>query len=188
MNSGKSTTLLQTAFNYRERGMDVMIFNFHGDTRMGTGTVNSRIGLSEPATLYNEEMDIFNEVQQELKNKSIDCVLLDEAQFLTKQQVWQLTEICDKLQIPVLAYGLRTDFRGELFTGSTHLLAWADVLRELKGVCHCGTKTTFVLRKDSNGKIAVDGDQISIGGEEQYISVCRKHYKEAIETARAEQK
>ncbi|MDK9790695.1 thymidine kinase [Vibrio sp. D431a] len=184
MNSGKSTTLLQNAFNYEERGMDVMIFNFHGDTRMGSGTVNSRIGISAPANLYSPETNIFNVVKAE--QKSIKCIFVDEAQFLTKEQVWQLSDVVDKLEIPVLTFGLRTDFQGEPFEGSKYLLSWADEIRELRGICFCGKKATFVLRKDSQGNVVTDGDQISIGGEEQYVSVCRRHYKQAMDDARNE--
>ncbi|MCM0147355.1 thymidine kinase [Photobacterium galatheae] len=184
MNAGKSTTLLQSSFNYRERGMSPVIFTAAIDDRFGKGKVSSRIGLSEDAELYGPDDNLWDKLAQMHRESQVDCVLIDECQFLTKTQVHQLTEVVDKLDIPVLCYGLRTDFRGELFEGSQYLLAWADKLVELKTVCYCGRKANMVIRHDASGKAIADGDQVEIGGNDRYVSVCRKHYKEAIEEAR----
>ncbi|UTM56364.1 thymidine kinase [Photobacterium sp. CCB-ST2H9] len=184
MNAGKSTTLLQSSFNYRERGMSPVIFTAAIDDRFGKGKVSSRIGLSEDAELYGPEDNLWDKLSLMNHASRVDCVLIDECQFLTKTQVLQLTEVVDKLDIPVLCYGLRTDFRGELFEGSQYLLAWSDKLVELKTVCHCGRKANMVIRHDASGKAIADGDQVEIGGNDRYVSVCRKHYKEAIEEAR----
>ncbi|MGB7997987.1 MAG: thymidine kinase [Photobacterium halotolerans] len=184
MNAGKSTTLLQSSFNYRERGMSPVIFTAAIDNRFGQGKVSSRIGLSEEAELYSPEDNLWDKLSQMNSLSRVDCVLMDECQFLTKAQVHQLTEVVDKLDIPVLCYGLRTDFRGELFEGSQYLLAWADKLVELKTVCHCGRKANMVIRHDASGKAIADGDQVEIGGNDRYVSVCRKHYKEAMDQAR----
>ena len=184
MNAGKSTTLLQSSFNYRERGMSPVIFTAAIDNRFGQGKVSSRIGLSEEAELYRPEDNLWDKLSEMNSLSRVDCVLMDECQFLTKAQVHQLTEVVDKLDIPVLCYGLRTDFRGELFEGSQYLLAWADKLVELKTVCHCGRKANMVIRHDASGKAIADGDQVEIGGNDRYVSVCRKHYKEAMDQAR----
>ena len=181
MNAGKSTTLLQSSFNYRERGMTPVIFTAAIDDRYGKGKVSSRIGLQEEAELFNVNEDLYARMQDMNTAKKVDCVLIDECQFLTKEQVYQLTEVVDKLHIPVLCYGLRSDFRGELFEGSRYLLAWADKLVELKTICHCGRKANMVIRQDASGKAIADGDQVEIGGNDRYVSVCRKHYKEALE-------
>ena len=181
MNAGKSTTLLQSSFNYRERGMNPAIFTAAIDDRYGKGVVSSRIGPQEEAELFNVDDDLFQCLSQMHAETKIDCVLIDECQFLTKAQVYQLTEVVDKLHIPVLCYGLRSDFRGELFDGSRYLLAWADKLVELKTICHCGRKANMVIRQDESGKAIADGDQVEIGGNDRYVSVCRKHYKEALE-------
>ncbi|MBC7004640.1 thymidine kinase [Photobacterium sp. BZF1] len=181
MNAGKSTTLLQSSFNYRERGMTPVIFTAAIDDRYGKGKVSSRIGLQEEAELFNASDDLYARMQDMNSAKKVDCVLIDECQFLTKEQVYQLTEVVDKLHIPVLCYGLRSDFRGELFEGSRYLLAWADKLVELKTICHCGRKANMVIRQDASGKAIADGDQVEIGGNDRYVSVCRKHYKEALE-------
>ena len=181
MNAGKSTTLLQSSFNYRERGMTPVIFTAAIDDRYGKGMVSSRIGLQEEAELFNASEDLYARLQDMNGTQKIDCVLIDECQFLTKEQVYQLTEVVDKLNIPVLCYGLRSDFRGELFAGSRYLLAWADKLVELKTICHCGRKANMVIRQDASGKAIADGDQVEIGGNDRYVSVCRKHYKEALE-------
>ena len=181
MNAGKSTTLLQSSFNYRERGMTPVIFTAAIDDRYGKGKVSSRIGLQEEAELFNASDDLYAHMQDMNSAKKVDCVLIDECQFLTKEQVYQLTEVVDKLHIPVLCYGLRSDFRGELFEGSRYLLAWADKLVELKTICHCGRKANMVIRQDASGKAIADGDQVEIGGNDRYVSVCRKHYKEALE-------
>ncbi|WP_434144800.1 thymidine kinase [Photobacterium leiognathi] len=180
MNAGKSTTLLQSSFNYRERGMTPLIFTAAIDNRYGVGKVTSRIGLEEEAELFNLEDDLFERVKALSNKGKIDCVLIDECQFLSKAQVYQLTEVVDKLDIPVLCYGLRTDFLGELFEGSRYLLSWADKLVELKTICHCGRKANMVIRQDETGRAIADGDQVEIGGNNRYVSVCRLHYKEAL--------
>jgi len=180
MNAGKSTVLLQSSHNYRERGMQTLLFTASIDTRYQQGTINSRIGLCEEAFAFKDEDDLYA-ITRELKEKGNQyaCVLIDEAQFLTRQQVQQLTDITDQLGIPVLAYGLRTDFRGDLFPGSQFLLAWADELVELKTICHCGRKAIMNMRIDSSGKTVAEGEQVFIGGNESYVSTCRLHYKRA---------
>lgn len=178
MNAGKSTVLLQSSHNYRERGMHTLLLTPAIDTRFAEGIINSRIGLAEQAYAFTESDDLYT-LTCDLINKGHQyaCVLIDEAQFLTRLQVHQLTEIADSLSIPVLTYGLRTDFRGELFPGSQFLLAWADELIELKTICHCGRKATMNMRIDSNGETIREGDQVFIGGNESYVSTCRLHYK-----------
>ncbi len=181
MNAGKSTALLQSAYNYQERGMQAAIFTAAFDDRFGIGKVSSRIGLSMDALLFDEEMDFVarcEELRESLGR--LDCVLIDEAQFLSKVQVRQLTDVVDKLRIPVLAFGLRTDFIGETFAGSQALLAWADKLIELKTICHCGRKANFVVRLDADGKAARAGSQVEIGGNDRYVSMCRLHFKELV--------
>ncbi|MEC6814081.1 thymidine kinase [Photobacterium toruni] len=180
MNAGKSTTLLQSSFNYRERGMTPIIFTAAIDDRFGKGKVSSRIGLQEDAELFNSTDDLYQTLIGFSNAGKIDCVLIDECQFLTKEQVYQLTEVVDKLDIPVLCYGLRTDFLGELFEGSRYLLSWADKLVELKTICHCGRKANMVIRQDETGRAIADGEQVEIGGNARYVSVCRLHYKEAL--------
>lgn len=180
MNAGKSTALLQSSYNYRERGMRTLVFTAEIDNRFGIGKVSSRIGLSSQAELYNSNTALLTLITQEHQQDPIHCVLVDECQFLTKDQVNQLCDVVDGLGIPVLCYGLRTDFRGELFPGSHYLLAWADKLVELKTICHCGRKANMVLRLDEGGRPLHDGEQVVIGGNESYVSVCRKHYKDAI--------
>lgn len=182
MNAGKSTALLQSSYNYRERGMHTIVYTAEFDNRFGSGRIGSRIGLSSPAKLYSNQTSLFNEIKDESLIQPVHCVLLDESQFLTCAQVKELTEVVDRLDIPVLCYGLRTDFRGELFSGSQYLLAWADKLVELKTVCHCGRKAGMVLRLNEQGKPFKEGAQVQIGGNESYISVCRKHYFEALES------
>nr|WP_024968227.1 thymidine kinase [Pantoea sp. IMH] len=181
MNAGKSTALLQSSYNYQERGMRTLVFTAEIDNRFGMGKVSSRIGLSSPAKLYNNESLLFETISAEHQLEPVHCVLIDECQFLTRDQVKALSDVVDELDIPVLCYGLRTDFQGELFSGSHYLLAWADKLVELKTVCHCGRKAGMVLRLDSNGAPFKEGEQVVIGGNERYVSVCRKHYKEALE-------
>ena len=176
MNAGKSTTLLQADYNYRERGMQTMLWTAAHDDRAGTGTIGSRIALSAPAHTYNESVDLFSAIGEELKKRELDCILVDEAQFLTQQHVLQLCEVADALGIPVLCYGLRTDFRGKLFPGSAALLALADSLIELKAVCECGRKATMNLRVDEDGHAVAAGAQTEIGGNERYIALCRKHF------------
>lgn len=180
MNAGKSTTLLQSSFNYQERGMRPFLFTAALDDRYGVGKIASRIGLQADASLFTPHTDLLKAVEDELKKGPVDCVMVDEAQFLTRDQVFQLTEITDKLKIPVLAYGLRTDFQGNLFEGSQYLLAWADELRELKTICHCGKKATMVIRVDADGKPAKEGAQKEIGGNDRYIALCRLHFKESV--------
>ncbi len=174
MNAGKTTHLLQSSHNYRERGMQTLILSSSIDDRFGRGLVKSRIGIESPSIVFNQTENIYELVS---KHDPVDCVLVDEVQFLSKAQVYQLTEIVDKMDIPVLAYGLRTDFQGELFEGSQYLLAWADELRELKTICHTGKKATMVVRIDDEGKAIKSGAQIQIGGNERYVSVSRAEYK-----------
>jgi len=175
MNAGKSTTLLQSSYNYRERGMKTLLLTPSIDDRFGASKIASRIGLEDDAISFDKEANLFDIVK---KHPDIKCVLLDEAQFLTKAQVWQLTDVADMLGIPVLAYGLRTDFRGDTFEGSQYLLAWAEDLMEIKTICHCGRKATMNIRMDEHGKKMKEGAQIVIGGNERYVAVCRKHFKE----------
>jgi thymidine kinase len=177
MNAGKTTHLLQSSYNYRERGMNTLILSPAFDNRFGVGKVTSRIGLDSPSVMFSAKENIYNLTSNYLKEREIHCVLVDEAQFLSKDQVYQLTEIVDQLDIPVLAYGLRTDFQGELFTGSQYLLAWADHLKELKTICHSGKKATMVVRVDENGRAVKSGAQVEIGGNDRYISVSRAEYK-----------
>ncbi|HOP22056.1 MAG TPA: thymidine kinase [Gammaproteobacteria bacterium] len=177
MNAGKTTHLLQSSYNYRERGMNTLILSPAIDNRFGVGKVTSRIGVSSPSIIFAEKENIYNLVKKYLKEQEIHCVLVDEAQFLSKDQVYQLTEIVDQENIPVLAYGLRTDFQGELFQGSHYLLAWADSLKELKTICHSGKKATMVVRVDENGRAVKDGNQVEIGGNDKYVSVSRAEYK-----------
>ena len=173
MNAGKTTTLLQSAYNYRERGMDTLVLKPIVDDRYGSSIVRSRIGLETNAVSIAANVDLYTLAEK----TPLSCVLVDEAQFLKKPQVNALSEIVDKLDIPVLAYGLRTDFRGELFEGSLHLLAWADELVEIKTVCHCGKKAGMVLRLDKNGIPVMSGEQVQIGGNDSYVAVCRKLFK-----------
>jgi thymidine kinase len=182
MNAGKSTILLQSSYNYRERGMRTMVFCPELDDRQDKGTVHSRIGLKSDATTFNTTENLFQAVEHEHQRSTIHCVLVDEAQFLTVTQVKQLSDVCDRLHIPVLAYGLRTDFQGKLFAGSEQLLAWADTLQEVKTICHCGSKATMVLRMDDRGRPVREGEQIEIGGNERYVPVCRQHFKAGIES------
>jgi len=178
MNAGKSTALLQSSYNYRERGMHTLVLAPEFDDRYGSGKITSRIGLESDATTFRPGDDLYATVTRLHREKSLDCVLIDEAQFLTKKQVFQLGEITDELNIPVLAYGLRTDFQGEPFPGSKYLLAWADNLKELKAICFCGGKATMVIRLDEDGNAVTQGSQVEIGGNDRYISMCRKHFKE----------
>ena len=180
MNAGKSTALLQSNHNYRERGMNTIVFTPMVDTRFGEGVVKSRIGIETAAISVTPDEDLLAYVRREALQQQIHCILIDEAQFLTRDQVFQLGEVCDRLDVPVLAYGLRTDFQGELFPGSRYLLAWADNLIEIKTVCHCGKKATMVVRMNEDGTPVADGEQVAIGGNELYVSTCRRHYKEAL--------
>lgn len=180
MNAGKSTVLLQSAYNYREQGMETLLFTPALDTRYGQGKIASRIGLDADAISFDRTMNLFSYVKSEMKNHpQLKCVLVDEAQFLTKSQVKQLSEIVDTLNLPVLAYGLRSDFCGEPFEGSLYLLIWADNLAEIKTICHCGKKAIMNMRIDEQGRKVTEGKQIHIGGNESYIAVCRKHFNGA---------
>jgi thymidine kinase len=176
MNAGKSTTLLQADYNYRERGMETMLWTAAHDDRAGTGTIGSRIALSAPAHSYSTEVDLFGAITEELKKRKLDCILVDESQFLTRDQVLQLCRVSDELGIPVLCYGLRTDFQGQLFEGSAALLALADALIELKAVCECGRKATMNLRVDAEGHAVAAGAQTEIGGNDRYVALCRRHF------------
>lgn len=178
MNAGKTTALLQSSYNYKERGMKTLVLAPLLDDRYGVGKVKSRIGLETNATSFKMDDDLFTVVTEQDNIDALHCVLIDEAQFLTRDQVFQLGDVTDKLNIPVLAYGLRTDFQGEPFEGSKYLLAWSDNLKEIKAICHCGSKATMVIRLDSNGKAVTKGSQVEIGGNDRYISMCRKHFKE----------
>ncbi|RZA16213.1 MAG: thymidine kinase [Lysobacteraceae bacterium] len=181
MNAGKTTTLLQSAHNYRERGMRVAIFTPRLDVRAGSGTVASRIGLKAEGIAFTRDDDLQRMVQADIAGRGpLHCVLVDEAQFLSKAQVWQLSEVVDALRIPVLCYGLRTDFRGELFEGSQYLLAWADDLQEIKTICHSGKKATMNVRIDAQGRAVQDGPQVEIGGNERYVSVSRQEFKKVM--------
>ncbi len=180
MNAGKSTALLQSSYNYRERGMNTLVMAPDLDDRYGVGKVTSRIGIESDATTFSGDQDLFELIRSRNEQEALHCVLIDEAQFLTKEQVFQLGDITDKLDIPVLAYGLRTDFRGEPFEGSKYLLAWSDNLKELKAICDCGRKATMVLRIDENGKAVTGGAQVEIGGNDRYVSMCRKHFREGF--------
>jgi thymidine kinase len=178
MNAGKSTIMLQSSYNYRERGMHTLVFTPAIDTRAGAGRVKSRIGLEAEANAFRAEDDLLALTRAEHAKQKLSCVLIDEAQFLSRAQVDQLAEVADGLGIPVLCFGLRTDFQGNLFTGSERLLAIADNLNELKTICHCGRKATMNLRVDTNGRAVCEGEQIEIGGNERYVAVCRRHFKE----------
>jgi thymidine kinase len=180
MNAGKSTMLLQASYNYRERGMHTVILTAAFDDRAGVGKVASRIGLSDEAQTFDEHTDIFTLVSQMHAEEPIACVFLDEANFLSKHHVWQLAKIVDELSIPVMTYGLRTDFQGKLFPGSQELLAIADELREIRTICHCGRKATMVARYGVDGKVITEGAQIDVGGNEKYVSFCRRHWLEAV--------
>lgn len=182
MNAGKTTTLLQSAYNYHERGMRTLILTPALDDRYGDGVVASRIGLKAAARRFGGEADLFALVEADIAGRgSLHCVFVDEAQFLTKAQVWQLSDVVDRLNIPVLAFGLRTDFRGELFEGSRYLLAWADDLEEIKTICHTGRKATMVVRVDAQGRAVTEGPQVEIGGNDRYVSVSRAEFKKITE-------
>ncbi len=178
MNAGKSTALLQSSYNYRERGMNTLVLAPRLDDRYGTGKVTSRIGLESSAMTFNSDEDLYQLISAKSAQEPLHCVLVDEAQFLTKEQVFQLGEVTDALDIPVLTYGIRTDFQGEPFQGSKYLLAWADNLKELKAICFCGSKATMVIRLDEDVNAITQGSQVEIGGNDRYVSMCRKHFKE----------
>ncbi|PWK92301.1 thymidine kinase [Fulvimonas soli] len=182
MNAGKTTTLLQSAYNYHERGMRTLILTPALDDRYGEGVVASRIGLKANARRFAADADLYALVEADIAARGpLHCVLVDEAQFLAKAQVWQLTDVVDRLHVPVLAYGLRTDFRGELFEGSQYLLAWADNIDEIKTICHSGRKATMVVRVDEQGRAVTEGPQVEIGGNDRYVSVSRAEFKKITE-------
>ena len=178
MNAGKSTLLLQAAHNYEERGMSVYRMTAAFDDRAGQGRIGSRIGFAREADTFSPTDDLFARVESVLAKTELACIFIDEAQFLTPDQVWQLARVADDLNVPVMAYGLRVDFRGQLFPGSATLLALADSLREVRTICHCGRKATMVVRKDSEGRALTEGAQVQIGGNETYVSLCRKHWRQ----------
>ena len=182
MNAGKTTTLLQSSYNYHERGMGTLLLTPKADDRSGEGKITSRIGLAAPATAFDQTTDLFELTRRAAagENQDIHCVMVDEAQFLTRSQVFQLGRVCDELQLPVLTFGIRTDFQGEPFEGSKYLLAWADNLKEIKAICKCGRKATMVLRIDSDGHVMRTGAQVEIGGNDHYVSMCRQHFTEAF--------
>ncbi len=179
MNAGKSTLLLQAAHNYEERGMTTFLLTSALYADDENGAISSRLGFGRDAVLFDADMSVFEVVASQHSKRAIDCVFVDEAQFLTSKQVWQLARIADRLDIPVMCYGLRTDFKGELFDGAAQLLAIADHLREIRTICHCGSKATMVLRKDISGAIAKDGQQVEIE-KTQYVSLCRKHWDDGM--------
>ncbi|MCE5974404.1 thymidine kinase [Sinirhodobacter sp. WL0062] len=180
MNAGKSTILLQASYNYIERGMQTLLVTAQLDKRAGEARIASRIGIGAEAETFTAETDMFALIRDRLTAGPCACIFVDEAQFLTKDQVWQLARAVDDLRVPVMCYGLRVDFRGELFPGSAALLALADEMREVRTICHCGKKATMVVRKDASGQAARDGDQVQIGGNETYVSLCRRHWREAV--------
>ncbi len=178
MNAGKSTLLLQASYNYRERGMHTLLFTSALYAENGVGLITSRIGVHAEAALYRDGDDLFANIASQHADTSVSCVFVDEAQFLTRDQVWQLARVADRLKIPVMCFGLRTDFQGKLFPGSSELLAVADVLREIRTICHCGAKATMVVRHGGDGRVLTDGDQVAIG-KDVYVSLCRRHWEEA---------
>ncbi|MDI7860819.1 thymidine kinase [Rhizobiaceae bacterium n13] len=180
MNAGKSTLLLQASYNYQERGMRTVILIAAFDDRAGRGKISSRIGLTSDAVAFEEGDDLFALVEDMHRSDPVACVFVDEAQFLTREQVWQLARLADRLHLPVMAYGLRTDFQGKLFPGSHELLAIADELREVRTICHCGRKASMVVRLDGEGKVAREGAQVAVGGNERYVSYCRRHWEAAM--------
>lgn len=180
MNAGKSTLLLQAAHNYIERGMQVFLLTADVDQRAGAGQIASRIGIAQSATCFGPQTDLFAVIQTRLAQGPCACVFLDEAQFLSHDQVWQLARAVDDLDVPVMCYGLRVDFRGALFPGSAALLALADEMREVRTICHCGRKATMVVRLGPDGSAMHDGEQVQIGGNETYVSLCRRHWREKM--------
>ncbi len=180
MNAGKSTILLQAAHNYKERGMETYLLTARLDSRAGEGRIGSRIGIGADADTFEDSSDLFAMIEARLAQGPIACVLIDEAQFLTDAQVWQLARAVDDLKTPVMAYGLRVDFMGKLFPGSATLLALADEMREIRTICHCGKKATMVVRQDGEGNTLTEGEQVQIGGNDVYVSLCRRHWREAV--------
>ena len=180
MNAGKSTVLLQAAHNYRERGMEPYLLTAQFDSRAGQGKIASRIGIGTAADTFGENDDLFLKIEAQTKAVDLACVFIDEAQFLSRDQVWQLARAVDDLRVPVMCYGLRVDFRGELFPGSATLLALADEMREIRTICHCGKRATMVVRQDENKNVLTGGEQVQIGGNETYVSLCRRHWRIAV--------
>ncbi|RDE08774.1 thymidine kinase [Pelagibacterium lacus] len=180
MNAGKSTLLLQASYNYRERGMDTLLFTAALDDRAGKGVIASRIGVACEAELFTADDDLFAIIGRAHAETPYSCVFVDEAQFLTPGQVWQLARVADRLNVPVMCYGLRTDFQGKLFPGSAELLAIADTLREVRTICHCGAKATMVVRLGADGRPLLEGEQVDIGGNDKYISLCRRHWEDTV--------
>jgi thymidine kinase len=180
MNAGKSTLLLQASHNYHERGMKTYLITAGFDKRVGDGKIGSRIGIASDADTFEHNENMFHKIESRLRKGPCSCVFIDEAQFLSEDQVWELARVVDDLKVPVMCYGLRVDFQGKLFPGSAALLALADEMREIRTICHCGKKATMVIRQDENGDAIKDGVQIQIGGNETYISLCRRHWREAI--------
>ena len=180
MNAGKSTLLLQASHNYHERGMKTYLITAGFDKRVGDGKIGSRIGIASDADTFDHKENMFQKIESRLRKGPCSCVFIDEAQFLSEEQVWELARVVDDLKVPVMCYGLRVDFQGKLFPGSAALLALADEMREIRTICHCGKKATMVIRQDENGDAIKDGAQIQIGGNETYISLCRRHWREAI--------
>ncbi len=180
MNAGKSTLLLQASHNYRERGMQTYLITASLDDRAGKGRIASRIGIQSDADTFAPDDDLFQMIERRLKTADVACVFIDEAQFLSRAQVWQLARAVDDLGVPVMCYGLRVDFRGDLFPGSAALLALADEMREARTICHCGKKATMVVRLGADGKVLKDGAQVQIGGDKTYVSLCRKHWREEV--------
>ena len=180
MNAGKSTALLQASHNYREGGMATYLITAQFDNRAGQARIASRIGIGEDADTFAPGEDLFAKLQSRFMQGNVACVFIDEAQFLTRDQVWQLARAVDDLGVPVMCYGLRVDFQGNLFSGSAALLAWADEMREVRTICHCGKKATMVVRKGPDGRALKDGEQVVIGGNETYQSLCRRHWREAV--------
>ena len=180
MNAGKSTILLQASYNYRERGMETYLLTAGVDTRAGAGTIGSRIGISAQADVFSAQYDLFDIIAKRLDRGPVACVFVDEAQFLSETQVWQLARAVDDLKVPIMCYGLRVDFMGKLFPGSAALLALADEMREVRTICHCGKKASMVARMGPDGKALKEGAQVQIGGNETYVSLCRRHWRAAI--------
>ncbi|MEM6371211.1 MAG: thymidine kinase [Pseudomonadota bacterium] len=180
MNAGKSTVLLQAAHNYRERGMVPYLLTARLDNRAGQGRIASRIGIEADADMFARDDNLFDRLSDRIGRGPVDCVFVDEAQFLSEDQVWQLARAVDDLRLPVMCYGLRVDFLGKLFPGSATLLALADEMREVRTICHCGKKATMVIRRDADGRVQSGGAQVQIGGNDTYVSLCRRHWREAM--------
>ncbi|MFT6452765.1 MAG: thymidine kinase [Halocynthiibacter sp.] len=180
MNAGKSTLLLQASHNYRERGMETYLLTAQFDNRAGEGRIASRIGIDQASDTFSPGENLFTKIENRLLEGPVACIFIDESQFLEAEQVWQLARAVDDLRVPIMCYGLRVDFQGALFPGSAALLALADEMREARTICHCGKKATMVIRTNENGDVLTQGDQVQIGGNERYVSLCRRHWREAM--------